>query len=112
MKKIEHIVVLLLENRSFDHIFRFAQPPPGQVIDNLLTLQHSPRNLLDPSRPESDSNPSFAVSNPAPFAVHVREGPSDSFNAVNTQLTNNIGGPSAQRPILNNGFVRSYAKHR
>lgn len=109
MDKIEHIVVLLLENRSFDHIFGFAQHAAGQLIDNLLTIQQPPRNLLDPSRPESASNPSFAASNPAPFAVHDREGPSHSFNAVNTQLTSNIAGPSAQHPVLNNGFVRSYA---
>jgi len=109
MKRIEHIVVLLLENRAFDHMFGFVEAPRGQSIDNIRTLDAVPANLLDPSRAESASNPSFAVAEPAPFAVHDREGPSHSFNAVNTQLTNSLTGPSGSNPILNNGFVRSYA---
>ena len=38
MAKINHFIVLLLENRSFDHIFGFAQPSAGQQIDNIAAM--------------------------------------------------------------------------
>jgi phospholipase C len=107
--RIDHIIVLMLENRSFDHLFGFADPPTGQTLDNLLTLQPLPSNVLDPSKPPSASNPSFQVSHPAPFAIHDKDGPSHSFNAVNTQLSGSKQGPSASLPARNNGFALNYS---
>ena len=108
MPRINHFIVLMLENRSFDHLFGFFQAPAGETIENVLA--HSPAfNLLDPSRPESADNPAFKASQPAPFAVDDKEGPSHSFNSVNVQLTNNSRGPSDTVPIQNNGFARNYA---
>lgn len=109
MARISHFIVLLLENRSLDHIFGFANPPEGQQIDNLLTLNPLPSNLLDPARLASAGNPEFPAAQPAPFAVHDKEGPPHSFNAVNIQLTNQSSGPSEADPPRNNGFVRAYA---
>jgi phospholipase C len=109
MPRINHFIVLMLENRSFDHLFGFFPAPAGETIENLLAL-HSPAvNLLDPSRPESADNPAFKASQPAPFAVDDKEGPSHSFKSVNVQLTNNSRGPSDTVPIQNNGFARNYA---
>ena len=34
---IEHLIVIIGENRSFDHVFATYQPAPGQSIDNLLS---------------------------------------------------------------------------
>ena len=66
---LKHFIVLMLENRSFVHLFGFFPAPAGETIENLLAL-HSPAvNLLDPSRPESSDNPAFKASQPAPFAV-------------------------------------------
>ncbi len=108
-QRIEHVIVLMLENRSFDHLLGFAKPPAGQTLDNLLTLNPLPSNLLDPSKPPSESNPTFQVSQPAPFAVHDKDGPSHSFNAVNTQLSGSKVGPSASLPPKNNGFTLNYS---
>jgi phospholipase C len=33
--RIKHLVVLMLENRSFDHVFGFFQQASGQQIENL-----------------------------------------------------------------------------
>jgi Phospholipase C len=107
--RIKHVVVLMLENRSFDHIFGFAQPAHGQVIENLVGGGFS--NLLDPSKPESATNPRFPASQPAPFAVHDKDGPSHSFNGTSVQLCNDSSGPSAAHPVRNNGFVRNYKDH-
>jgi phospholipase C len=106
--RIKHVVVLMLENRSFDHYFGFFKPATGQKIENLQGANAGLSNLLDPSRPASATNPSFAASKPAPFAVHDKDGPSHSFNSVCVQLCNDRSGPSAQSPVKNNGFVRSY----
>jgi phospholipase C len=59
MARIDHFIVLLLENRSFDHLFGFATPPAGEKLDNLLTrvvkgtvehrsLQHT--SVIKPAR--------------------------------------------------------------
>src|SRR5262245_9940164 len=106
--RIKHIVVLMLENRSFDHLFGFFQPAAGQTIENLLGANAHLSNLLDPSKPASATNPTFPVAQNAPFAVHDKDGPSHSFNAVCVQLCNDKAGPSAAHPIKNNGFVRNY----
>ena len=115
MARINHFIVLMLENRSFDHLFGFFAASAGEKIENILALDSPPVNLLNPDESESASNPMFEVSQPAPFAVHDKEGPSHSFNSVNVQLTNDPGGPSDTVSIENNGFARSYAdnlKHR
>jgi phospholipase C len=98
--RIQHVVVLMLENRSFDHIFGYR---PG-----LNGLKGDEYNLLDPTKPVSDSNPVFYVSNGAPFAVPVGQGPGHSFADANVQQFNNKTGPALGFPAENNGFVRNY----
>src|SRR5215467_5829668 len=92
--RIKHIVVLMLENRSLDHTFGFFQPAPGQQIENLRGSNATLSNLLDPSQPESATNLKITVSQPAPFAVHDKDGPAHSFHAVCIQLCNSQNGPS------------------
>jgi phospholipase C len=80
--RIRHFVVLMLENRSFDHIFGFFEPAAGQSIENLRGANSTLSNLLDPAMPPSANNPRFTVDQPAPFAIHDKDGPSHSFNVV------------------------------
>lgn len=42
--RIKHLVVLMLENRSLDHLFGFFAPPAGQQIEN---LQRANANLFN-----------------------------------------------------------------
>jgi len=107
-ERIKHIVVLMLENRSFDHIFGFFNPAAGQHLEGLTGQEF---NLIDPSKPPSSTNRKFRVSEPAPFAIRDKEGPSHSFNGVNIQLSNDKSGPSAAQPAKNIGFVRNYRDH-
>ncbi|MCA1817007.1 MAG: alkaline phosphatase family protein [Acidobacteria bacterium] len=97
---IEHVVVLMMENRSFDHMFGFRQGVNG--------LKGDESNLLDPTKPESTTNPKFEVDNGAPYAVLAGQGPGHSLNAANVQLCNNKLGPTADNPAKNNGFVSNY----
>jgi len=105
--RIQHVVVLMLENRSFDHFFGFSEPPAGQKIEGLRTGE-THFNLLDPSKPQSASNPRVPVGHAAPDAVHDKMGPPHSFHAVSTQLCNQSSGPDATHPVNNGGFVRAY----
>jgi phospholipase C len=109
MPTIKHIIVLMLENRSFDHIFGFAKSPDNQQINNLLTLGKEVFNLLDPSQPESSSNPKFPATSGAEFAVHDKEGPPHSFNPVTAQIAGNAQGPAPTSNAPLNGFVKTYA---
>jgi phospholipase C len=34
---IQHVIVIVGENRTFDHLFATYQPPAGQTVDNLLS---------------------------------------------------------------------------
>ena len=34
---IQHVIVIIGENRTFDHVFATYQPPEGQTVDNLLS---------------------------------------------------------------------------
>lgn len=36
---IKHVIVIIGENRSFDHVFATYQPKPGETVDNLLSKQ-------------------------------------------------------------------------
>jgi phospholipase C len=95
--KISHLVVLMMENRSFDHIFGFRAGVEG--------LKGSESNLLDPTKPESSANPAFHVGTGAPYAITVGQGPGHSLNDTTTQL---YGSKTAVGKVLGNGFVKSY----
>jgi phospholipase C len=100
-QRIEHVVVLMLENRSFDHIFGYRHGINGLNGDEF--------NLLDPTKPESDVNPAFYVSNGAPYPILAgKNGPSHSLKGTNNQIYNNPTGPDATHTAKNNGFARNY----
>ena len=83
--KIRHVVVLMMENRSFDHIFGFRP--------NVNGLKGDEFNLLNPALPQSLSNPAFPVGTGAPYAITVGMGPGHSVNQTNIQL---FGSKEAQ----------------
>lgn len=99
MANIQHFVVLMLENRSFDHIFGYRPGVEG--------LKGTETNLLNPAQPASPANPAFKVSNSEPYSISAGEGPSHSFNAVTTQLYG-TSKPAARAVPANNGFVMNY----
>jgi phospholipase C len=99
--RVEHIVVLMLENRSFDHIFGFRKGING--------LTGKEFNLLTPNKPESDVNPAFHTGSGAPFVtINSKNGPSHSLKGTNVQIFNNSNGPDATHPARNNGFALNY----
>jgi phospholipase C len=97
-QKIKHVVVLMLENRSFDHLFGFRPGVNGLKGDEF--------NLLDPDAPQSPSNPRFAVGPGAPYAVVLGKGPPHSVAQTHFQL---FGSGDARAAVANSGYVAAYS---
>lgn len=99
-QQIEHLVVLMLENRSFDHMLGFTRASGYNV--NGLTGNES--NPLDPNVPNS---PPVKVSNDAEFVLSLD--PGHQVPDVNVQLFGRAIGPP---PVgaMNQGFILSYAQ--
>jgi phospholipase C len=102
--KINHFVVLMLENRSFDHVLGMlkAQNP---LIDGVL--DHEFANRLDPAVPTS---PLISTGSDPPFAMPFD--PGHEFEDVQIQLYGRL--PSAARkpasptiPASMQGFIYS-----
>ena len=124
---IDHVVVLMLENRSFDQMLGLLPGVNGVSIsdgENSALV-----NYLDPQHPRPED--AFAVSAAQYFgipegdipppqqlngvATDLYGGPSHSFPSATQQLYNDALGRSAPgardtTPPINSGFVRSYAE--
>ena len=96
---IKHVVVLMLENRSFDHVLGFMRSRAYPI--NGLTGKES--NPLDPHH----TSASVKVSPDADYVLPQDAG--HEFPDVNVQLFANPGGPPAAG-APNNGFVFNYAQ--
>jgi len=108
-RRVEHVFVLMLENRSFDHVFGFSEIAGVGVDGNPTTVDGA-----DPTR---DANPfggvDVPVAAPADFALKdVDKDPGHEFDDALAQLcgpdVTYQGGPYPQ-PITNSGFVQNYA---
>ena len=85
--KIEHLVVLMLENRSFDHMLGFLRTP-DYPIDGLTGTE---------SNPSSDGTPDIAVTHNALPAGDLNPDPGHDFEDVNYQLFG-TRTPAGSRP--------------
>jgi phospholipase C len=90
---IEHVIVLMLENRSYDHMLGYLPGGRGLAGDEF--------NPVDPSDPASERIP---VNNRAGYITAVD--PAHDFESVEKQL---YGGPGhVVDPAPMNGFVADY----
>jgi phospholipase C len=94
---IEHVVVLCLENRSFDHMLGFLDHPAPDFDGLIHGGPHT--------------NPGFGGGQPVPATAGAKKvlplGPDHSHDGVMLQL--GMTGPGARRPV-NDGFVESYER--
>jgi phospholipase C len=98
---IQHVVVLMLENRSFDHMLGFLRSS-DYPINGLTGNEGNPRDPahLDPAQ-------EVKVSSDAGFLLS--HDPGHNFHDVNLQLFDNPGGPPATS-LPNAGFILSYSQ--
>ncbi|MGX4769558.1 alkaline phosphatase family protein [Bradyrhizobium guangdongense] len=105
---LSHIFVLMLENRSFDHMLGFS----GIVGTDAVTGRRRPINGLTGSEANQYQGQTYKVNHPAD-AVMAAD-PGHEFTDTVEQLC----GPTATYPpggnypaINNSGFVNDYASH-
>jgi phospholipase C len=97
LTNIEHIVVLALENRSFDHMCGYFG-----VGEGVTPGMSNPENPADPG------SPSVAVSNDARYSGDLNIDPSHELLDVNVQLFGTPTPPDLPH-ATNRGFVLDYA---
>ena len=103
-QEIEHVIVLMLENRSFDHMLGWLQAPDYQ-IDGLSGGEWNP---MDPNEPPGPNNKVTVTRNAQDVTPHD---PGHGFTDVNVQLFSNPAGPPPLAGIAENmGFVFSFSQ--
>jgi phospholipase C len=95
---VEHVVVLCLENRSFDHMLGFLEHPDPEFDGLLKGGPHA--------NPGFEGKPAVAPTSAAKRVLPF--GPDHSHDAVMLQL--GARGKGAHRTVANDGFVRSYER--
>ncbi len=100
---IECIVVLMLENRSFDHLF-------GKWPGTAGLSQGPFSNRVNPAAAPGPGDPPIAEGQPGLFAVALGQGPGHSVDATNVQLFGAKVVPAGARLKAPNdrGFVQNY----
>jgi phospholipase C len=98
---IQHVVVLMLENRSFDHMLGFLRSP-SYPINGLTGSEWNPR---DPAH--IDPTQEVKVSDDAGFILSYD--PGHAFHDVSLQLFDTPAGPPATA-LPNAGFILSYSQ--
>ncbi len=96
---IKHIVVLMLENRSFDHMLGYTRSTDPR-IDGLLGTEF---NYVNPADTDSEK---VLVSDDAPYVPDLNPGPGHTVADVRTQL---FAGNADAVPT-NQGFVLNYSQ--
>ena len=95
---IDHVIVLMLENRSFDHLLGYV-PHPSSDFDGLL--KGGPYQ-----NPGWNGGPAVSVSSDAKYVLPVD--PDHSHDAVMLQV--GATGQGATRQVTNQGFIDSYER--
>jgi phospholipase C len=95
---IQHLVVLMMENRSFDHMLGFLKSPT-YAIEGLIGTE---------SNPSADGGTPVQVSQDALSSGDLNPDPGHDFVNVNIQIFGNSQGQPGAGPLME-GFVRDYS---
>jgi phospholipase C len=99
--RVKHIIVLMMENRSFDHLLGYLKHDDPAYPD-LARLE--PSCPVDPSRPEGRR-----VSTTATASSVLGNDPDHSHQAVMLQMFGRTGTPGVGAPTMT-GFIESYRR--
>jgi phospholipase C len=109
LASVEHVVVLMLENRSFDHMLGYLYAgsgntsPAGQPFEGLAGTE---------SNPDADGNPvSVYPITPSTPSAYFMPGadPGEGYKATNDQLWGSDTAPAAGTPAAMTGFITDFA---
>ena len=108
LQRIEHIVVLMLENRSFDHMLGFLYPgnvsPSGQPFEGLTGTETNPGSNGQPVTV-------FRIepTTPNPYYMPGAD-PGEGYMATNDQLYGSNNGPASSGEAAPcQGFITNFA---
>lgn len=108
-RQIRHVFVVMLENRSFDHMLGYSDIQGSDAVTGLPT---GIDNLI--GNPQSQFNPGtgtqIPAATPADFALDSEAGgPGHEFEDVLEQLTGTqVYVPGPYPPVTNSGFLANY----
>jgi len=107
LASVNHVVVLMLENRSFDHMLGFLYPakqtPSGQPFEGLTGTE---------SNPDSSGQPAtvFQITPSTPNAYLMPGAdPGEGYMATNDQLYGSDTAPANGAAATCQGFVNDFA---
>jgi phospholipase C len=109
LSAVQHIVVLMLENRSFDHMLGYLYSstgnvsPSGQPFEGLTGSE---------SNPDDNGNPVavFQIEPTTPNAYYMPGAdPGEGYMATNSQLFGDITAPASPAVPAMQGFVKDFA---
>ena len=107
LASVNSVVVLMLENRSFDHMLGYLYPgnvsPSGQPFDGLAGTE---------SNPGSNGQPVtvFGIEPTTPNAYFMPGAdPGEGYMATNSQLYGKTATPASGLAAPGQGFVKDYA---
>jgi phospholipase C len=107
LASVNSVVVLMLENRSFDHMLGYLYPgnvsPSGQPFDGLAGTE---------SNPGSNGQPVtvFPIEPTTPNAYYMPGAdPGEGYMATNDQLYGSIDAPASGLAAPGQGFVKDFA---
>ena len=105
LPSIDCVVVLMQENRPFDHLFGRW---PGAAGIGTGAYSNRPNPLL----PADTANLAISAGQPAQFTVAQGQGPGHTLDDTNVQLfTTRIVPPGAAlKPVNDRGFVQNYLR--
>ena len=110
LSAIEHIVVLMLENRSFDHMLGFLYTDQGNVSP---ASQPYAGLTGSESNPDSSGQPVtvFRIEPTTPNAYFMPGAdPGEGYMATNSQLFGSTNGPASSSDVpAGQGFVKDFA---
>ena len=109
LPSVEHVVVLMLENRSFDHMLGYLYSASGNVSP---TGQHFDGLAGTESNPDANNQPVTVYRiEPAAKNAYYLPGadPGEGYMATNDQLYGSDSAPAAGTVAPMNGFVKNFA---
>ncbi|MBN8736131.1 MAG: hypothetical protein J0H27_07660 [Xanthomonadales bacterium] len=110
--QIEHVFVLMLENRSFDHMLGLSDLAGVDIDGNPTTADGVAVNVNTNPDTRTDPAPDVSVSAPADYFLSgIDEGPGHEFENVVTQLCGKGATytPGGAYPAIDNlGFIADY----
>jgi phospholipase C len=107
LASVNSVVVLMLENRSFDHMLGYLYPGnvtlSGQPFDGLTGTESNPGSTGQPVTV-------FRIEPTTPSAYYMPGAdPGEGYMATNSELYGSVKAPAAGLAAPGQGFVKDYA---